>query len=390
MSKIYLNELAGILAEKGNIDRRTAQRFVNAVVNVIRKGLENDRLVKVKGLGTFKVIEVDARESVNVNTGERLVIEGHSKLTFLPDNSMKELVNKPFSLFETVILNEGVTFDDLNQDAQEEDAAEEATIEEEPAKGEPAKEAPAKEKEEPAEEAPAAEEAPTEEEEPAKEEVPAAEEEKPAEEEPAAEETADVDADEEDIMPLAAPSGRRSWIRAAVCSLLALVVGFAAGYFTGHGLPSFPKAAVEKKAPASVAATAKSAQQPETAVQQEAPVAAADSAAAAQPETAVQQASEPQAEAQQGDEPEWERYNKMSARTRDGAYYIMGLDRIEKARAGDNSKRIASRVYGGPEMSCYIEVYNGITASTVLEAGQEIKIPKIETKKSVRRRLQKQ
>ena len=392
MSKIYLNELAGILAEKGNIDRRTAQRFVSAVVAVIRKGLENDRLVKIKGLGTFKVIEVDARESINVNTGERLLIEGHSKLTFMPDNAMKELVNKPFSLFETVLLNEGVDFEDIPQDASDEDSAAEdietdmaekesqqaeplltKSIEEETVGEEPVVEEPVEEElfaEEPTEEEPTEEE--------------------PTEEEPTEEAIIEEESDEEDDESLVVvSSGRHSWVRTAVCSLLALAVGFAAGYFTGHGLPSF--LTVEKKAPSSVVTASKHvSQQAEMPVKQQEPVAATAPEEVKQQDTTEVQAEEPQTESVQTNEPEWERYNNMSARTRDGAYYIMGLDRIVKARAGDDSKRIAKRVYGGEEMSCYIEVYNGITADSVLEAGREIKIPKIETKKSVRRRLQQQ
>ena len=417
MSKIYLNELAGILAEKGNIDRRTAQRFVSAVVAVIRKGLENDRLVKIKGLGTFKVIEVDARESINVNTGERLLIEGHSKLTFMPDNAMKELVNKPFSLFETVLLNEGVDFEDIPQDASDEDSAAEdietdmaekesqqaeplltKSIEEETVGEEPVVEEPVEEElfaEEPTEEEPTEEELfaeePTEEE-PTEEEPTEEEptEEEPTEEEPTEEAIIEEESDEEDDESLVVvSSGRHSWVRTAVCSLLALAVGFAAGYFTGHGLPSF--LTVEKKAPSSVVTASKHvSQQAEMPVKQQEPVAATAPEEVKQQDTTEVQAEEPQTESVQTNEPEWERYNNMSARTRDGAYYIMGLDRIVKARAGDDSKRIAKRVYGGEEMSCYIEVYNGITADSVLEAGREIKIPKIETKKSVRRRLQQQ
>ena len=116
MAKIFLSELSAVLAEKHGIDRRTAQRFVTSVVSVVQRGLEADRIVKIKGLGTFKIIDVEARESVNVNTGERLVIDSHSKLTFLPDNTMKELVNRPFSQFETVVLNDGVNFDEPEED----------------------------------------------------------------------------------------------------------------------------------------------------------------------------------------------------------------------------------------------------------------------------------
>ena len=108
MEKIYLDELAAELATKGNISQKQAKLFLKAFVETIQKGIADDGLVKVKGLGTFKLIDIDARESISVNTGERVMIEGHQKLSFIPDATMKELVNRPFSAFETVILNDGV------------------------------------------------------------------------------------------------------------------------------------------------------------------------------------------------------------------------------------------------------------------------------------------
>ena len=112
MGKIFMAELADMLAQKAGISKREAQQFLTDFVETIQDGVNNDKLVKIKGLGTLKVIDVDARESVNVNTGERVTIDSHQKLTFTPDAAMKELVNKPFSQFETVVLNDGVEFDD--------------------------------------------------------------------------------------------------------------------------------------------------------------------------------------------------------------------------------------------------------------------------------------
>ncbi len=112
MGKISMDELATKLAEKHDIGQKQAKLFLKALVETIQKGIADDGLVKVKGLGTFKLIDVDARESVSVNTGERVTIEGHQKLSFTPDMAMKELVNRPFSAFETVILNEGVNLKD--------------------------------------------------------------------------------------------------------------------------------------------------------------------------------------------------------------------------------------------------------------------------------------
>lgn len=134
MGKISLPELASTLQERRQLNKKEASQFVNEMFRIIQESLDQDKLVKVKGLGTFRIIDVEDRESVNVNTGDRVLIEGHGKITFTPDALMKELVNKPFSQFETVVLNEGVDFDDATLD--------ENTIAE-PAPDAPAIEAPA-------------------------------------------------------------------------------------------------------------------------------------------------------------------------------------------------------------------------------------------------------
>ena len=108
MEKIYLDNLAAELAAKRDISQKQARLFLKALVETIQKGIADDGLVKVKGLGTFRLIDVESRESVSVNTGERVMIESHQKLSFIPDATMKELVNRPFSAFETVMLNDGV------------------------------------------------------------------------------------------------------------------------------------------------------------------------------------------------------------------------------------------------------------------------------------------
>jgi len=118
MAKILLSELAAALVERNGLNKKAATGFVNELFNVVQDGLGRERQVKVKGLGTFKIIEVEDRESVNVNTGERVLIEGHSKISFVPDSTMKELVNKPFSQFDTVVLNEGVDFEDMPKEAE--------------------------------------------------------------------------------------------------------------------------------------------------------------------------------------------------------------------------------------------------------------------------------
>lgn len=119
MNMITVQELARVLAERKKLEESVARSFVSTMFDVVRVALERDKLVKVKGLGTFKLIEVSARESVNVNNGERMLIGSYGKITFTPDSIMKEIVNKPFSQFETVVLNDGVEFDDIEQQGSE-------------------------------------------------------------------------------------------------------------------------------------------------------------------------------------------------------------------------------------------------------------------------------
>ena len=114
MGKYTIQHLADILVKKNGLADNEAQNFVNGIFEVIKEGLETDKLVKIKGFGTFKIIDVDPRESVNVNTGERVLIEGHQKVTFTPDSTMKEMVNRPFSQFDTVILKDGVDFSGID------------------------------------------------------------------------------------------------------------------------------------------------------------------------------------------------------------------------------------------------------------------------------------
>ena len=120
METMTLQELAQSLADSKKLELSVARSFVSTMFDVIRIAIERDKLVKVKGLGTFKLIEVGARESVSVNSGERVLLSSYGKITFTPDSIMKEIVNKPFSQFETVVLNDGVEFDDMEPDASTE------------------------------------------------------------------------------------------------------------------------------------------------------------------------------------------------------------------------------------------------------------------------------
>ena len=359
MAKLYLSELSAVLVERHGIDRRIAQRFVTSIVSVVQSGLEADRMVKIKGLGTFKIINVEARESVNVNTGERLVIDGHSKLTFLPDNAMKELVNKPFSQFETVVLNDGVNFDEPEEETPIIDAEEGSTdtveIEEEEAI------------------VPIVEQ----------------EDEKPDETiqtiEDITEDTATETKSKEEVLPsgwISSEDGEDEpetkskftwdinfrWVHLVAVALLALLIGGGVGYMIGHDN--------------NIATTASGNIQTQPIVQAE-----QNSEEPKATEEVAEADKEPQTE-EDTSIPIWEKYDGMDPRTKSGYYYITGLDRIEKAKAGDNSARISRRVFGAAELACYIEVFNGIDGRTVLEEGAEVRIPKIESKKNVKKRLE--
>ena len=127
MSKFSLNTLGKLLADKSGLSQVEAELFIRKMFDVCNQGLDADKQVKIKWLGTFKVQATKDRESINVNTGERFTIEGRDKLTFTPDNILKEIVNKPFAQFETVVVNDGVDFDEIDEkfgEEQTEDAPE--------------------------------------------------------------------------------------------------------------------------------------------------------------------------------------------------------------------------------------------------------------------------
>ena len=115
---VRISDIAAALAAKHYISQREAERFLTKMVDVMNDALRYDKQLKIKGLGTFKVSAISARESVNIHTGERIVIEGREKITFTPEAIMRDWVNKPFAQFETVVVNDGVDFDDIDRKYQ--------------------------------------------------------------------------------------------------------------------------------------------------------------------------------------------------------------------------------------------------------------------------------
>jgi len=120
--RLNMQDLIDMLAEKHGMSKKHADGFVKEFFQLIEEALEADKYVKIKGLGTFKLIEVGSRESVNINTGERFEIQGHTKVSFIPDTALKDTLNKPFSHFESVALNDEIVFEDTPlEDENEED-----------------------------------------------------------------------------------------------------------------------------------------------------------------------------------------------------------------------------------------------------------------------------
>lgn len=401
MGKISLIELAAVLSKRYGVNKKDATGFVTQMFDIIQQSLEQDKLVKIKGLGTFKIIDVDDRESVNVNTGERVLIEGHPKITFVPDALMKELVNKPFSQFETVVLNDGVDFEDA---ASEPSVAEPEIVETEPvvleSESEPAamplvdfepepepelipvSEPEAAPKSEPA---PKPEAAP--EPEPVQEPVMEAEPEQEADPETETEEESES---QEEEYEEEASDGKKWWL-----ALLALLIGLAGGYILGNYFPfsttQTPQQEVVKPVvPDSALIATKAAVDSidsVTVAEPEVEEVKAEAPKVAEPKVEAPKAEAPKAEAPKAAEPDkktvdqLDQYQKKDSRVRTGAWRIVGTAQVVKVKEGETLSRI-SRRYLGPDMECYIEVYNNITASTPLKAGQEIKIPQLKHKKS--------
>ena len=386
MGKIFMAELADMLAQKAGISKREAQQFLTDFVETIQDGVNNDKLVKIKGLGTFKVIDVDARESVNVNTGERVTIDSHQKLTFTPDAAMKELVNKPFSQFETVVLNDGVEFDDepeVEEPAIAEETPEpvvEPTPEPEPEPvvvPEPEPEPTIVPEPEPVV-VPEPEPEPVIVPEPEPEPVVVPEPEPEPMPEPEPE--ADPAPVEEEVAEEAEENSASYWWLWLLIAIIACVISFAGGYLYGRHLEM--QELFAEDAPADTAAVQAA---PVVEVKDTAKVDTMQVKPEAEEQAEVKEpeVKQPEPEVKQPEpEPEWKKYEAMDVRVRTGAYGIVGTDRMEKVRPGDTMKRIARRTLG-EGMECYIEVYNNMTTSDLKE-GQEVKIPQLKLKKNLR------
>ena len=390
MSKLNIYDLCSVLTSKNGLDDKESHRFIKAIFDVIQEGLDEDKIVKVKGLGTFKIIEVDDRESINVNTGERVLIEGHSKLTFTPDSVMKEIVNKPFSQFETVILNEGV---DFPEPVVEEPAVEDI-IADEPAEDKEIIVEPQIDNnvaEQSVEEEPVAEK--TVAKEPVAEKTVA---EEPVAEEPVAEEpvagdsvveftddndnvqSGEENSVEESVFETSNNNSILRWILSGVAVLLLILGAAYGGYLYGRYELSEEIAYKQMKADLKTAEiTTKKAQVAikKDSVAQEVDATKIGAMSIDNEDESVNDEAKTEATKTSSD-----KYEAMDIRVRTGAYRIIGEGRTVKAKAGQTVEDIATKLLG-PGMSCYVEVYNGLEGKATLKEGQTIKIPKLELKK---------
>ena len=404
MNKLTLNNIAKVLVEKNGLEPKEAMMFTTAMFDLIHDRLNEEGIVKVKGLGTFKMIRVEARESINVRTGERVLIDSHAKITFTPDAVMKELVNKPFSQFETVVLNDDVEFTDMKSEetTDETNNSEQSEslvdVVSEGGTPEPAPE-PAPEPVVEVAPEPAPEVAPEPVAEPTPEPAPVVAPEPVAEVAPeptpvvAPEPTREVpeptvpSADEESEENTSAvqtcyeeDEEESHWLRNIGWAFLVLVLMAASavgGYLYGVGQIPSQTAMAD-----TVSAVKVNPVVTDTLVNDSLK---ADSVAVKTEAKHEDKAASEQQPQEKTSQNLHDKYAEMDARVRTGAYKITGLDREVKVRAGDNLKRIARRELGSDDMVCYIEVFNKMNASAELKEGQTIKIPALKLKKKKQR-----
>ena len=438
MSKFSLNTLGKLLADKSGLSQVEAELFIRKMFDVCNQGLDADKQVKIKWLGTFKVQATKDRESINVNTGERFTIEGRDKLTFTPDNILKEIVNKPFAQFETVVVNDGVDFDEIDEkfgEEQTEDAPEQVIDfldEEKTATPNPevvvieSEKEKEKEKEDELAKQIAIEQAKLERLKQAQLEQERIQKEKQEQERleqeklelaqqqqalkavvepavPASDESEEEEEEEEEssnshhiVIP--------RYLVVAVCLIVVALIGGMGWFAFNYGQMTAQRdhlamqlnqyhQAPAKKVPAKPAAAPLSQEQKLRQKAMEDSIRMAKTAEAvklaensdeesANAEKAKQAEAKTKAEAK--DKAEEKAASKIAssqydkdARVRTGAYRIIGVAQTVTVGAGQTLEQISTR-YLGSGMECYVEALNG---TSTVKAGQKIKIPKLELKK---------
>lgn len=430
MSKFSLNTLGKLLADKSGLSQVEAELFIRKMFDVCNQGLDADKQVKIKWLGTFKVQATKDRESINVNTGERFTIEGRDKLTFTPDNILKEIVNKPFAQFETVVVNDGVDFDEIDEkfgEEQTEDAPEQVIDfldEEKTATPNPEVVVIESEKEKEDEQAKqiAIEQAKLERLKQAQLEQERIQKEK-QEQERLEQEKLELAQQQQALKAVVEPAVPASdeseeeeessnshhiviprYLVVAVCLIVVALIGGMGWFAFNYGQMTAQRdhlamqlnqyhQAPAKKVPAKPAAAPLSQEQKLRQKAMEDSIRMAKTAEAvklaensdeesANAEKAKQ--AEAKAKAEAKDKAEEKAASKIAssqydkdARVRTGAYRIIGVAQTVTVGAGQTLEQISTR-YLGSGMECYVEALNG---TSTVKAGQKIKIPKLELKK---------
>ena len=378
MDKFTVQQLADILIRKNRLSENEAQAFVCAIFDVIKEGLEADRQVKIKGFGTFKIIDVDPRESVNVNTGERVLIGGHQKITFTPDSVMKEMVNRPFSQFETVILNDGVDFSDVEKEKPAPEAENIQKTEKENTMSEKEVE-PEPEEETISEPEVIITPEPEESEIPEPEESANSEQVKEATHEPEKEE---IDQEpEEEATPepedeLSYEEEAEHHYTAHIIGAIACLILIAAAAYGGYMFGVEEGRHQERLAQIAEQSKYLDKQKEEiTAYKAKADTTAVN-------EKAKKDSTAKKAETVQNTETaDFSTSAMRDPRVRTGAYVIVGTDKVVTAREGQTISKIA-QTHLGPGMSCYVEVFNEMNGNDPLKEGTKVKIPKLRHKKA--------
>lgn len=438
-NKSSIQQLAATLAEKDGLEQAAAERFVKAMFDIANEALQDDKQVKMRWLGTFKVLAVKDRESVDVNTGERIMIEGRDKISFTPDNILKEIVNKPFAQFETVTVNDGVDFTEIDerfammeeengettvpqQATEAHEATETTEVSPEPVTTEASLESGIRTGEEESPETMPELSGEEEHEEAEPEFVPVLSgekekdekierikseregEEKPSEEKPSApnpeepktlESHAEGTTEEEPEAD--SPAGRSHvviprYVAVVACCLIVALVGGMGWFAFNYGKMSAQRDylahqrdfltsqlnAAKHPQPAAKADTLPS---PEDSVQQELRrKAREDSARMARVSQAIEGKDQEQPDGKNAEDTKKAQQGEYDGdvRIRTGAYRIVGVAQKVKVKPGQTLSSI-SKTYLGAGMECYIEALNDVSK---VSAGQEIKIPKLELKKT--------
>ena len=444
MGKVSVAWIAEAIAGKHGLTQKDAEQFVATFFDLINEALHEEKMVKVKGLGTFKVIDVRERESINVNTGERVVIESHGKISFTPDPIMRDLVNKPFAQFETVMLNDDVDIEELNAvsvdeeplaivDEQPQEVEEEPSVavagpevvdeqplmnEDQPQEetvpqlqeveepivdvvGQTVEEEPEQVVEEESEQV-VEEELPVEAEEqpqqameteaalmpveasPVDDEPQPEEESSPVEEEPLAAQDED---DEEEEKP-SSFFERHETLLLTLSHLFVAAIALAIGYIIGMQHFDMDRPVVQETVVDSTARVSKTVVKP----------AAKDSVKDTVKEKAQQVKEDKHLLKEEDvvnvpaaathDQPATANDSKQlataNAMVKTGAYRIVGTAKTITVKKGDTMERL-SRLYLGEGMSCYIQLHNGVAE---VSEGMRLKIPKLEPKKRTKRQAQ--